>query len=158
MPNGESTSQNVPSLGRLLQVGLREIWPGEAIQFTPWLALPENLGLLGSTLGLQLIAERTEAAVGGFSADILARNAADNSVVVIENQLEQTDHTHLGQILTYLAGLDAKTVIWIARRVRDEHRAAVEWLNTNTSEIFRFLRLKSNSVVLVSLPQHHASA
>jgi hypothetical protein len=126
----------------LAAVGLREIWPDEAVQFTPWLAIPENLNLLGETLGMQLAAERTEAAVGAFSADIIARNTADNSVVVAENQLEQTDHTHLGQILTYLAGLDAKTVIWIARRIRDEHRAAVEWLNTNTTEIFRFFAVE----------------
>lgn len=142
MPDVESPPAREPLLGRLSPVGLREVWQDEAIQFTPWLAVPENLNLLGETLGMQLIAERTEAAVGGFSADILARNSADNSVVVIENQLEQTDHTHLGQILTYLAGLDAKTVIWIARRIRDEHRAAIEWLNTNTAETFRFFALE----------------
>lgn len=73
---------------------------------------------------------------------LLPYNAVDNSVVVIENQLEQTDHTHLGQILTYLAGYDAKMVIWIARRIRDEHRAAVEWLNTNTGEAFRFFSIE----------------
>lgn len=142
MPSETNAAEKTPTLGRLHPVALREVWPDEAYQFTPWLAFPENLTVLGETLGMQLNAERTEAAVGGFSADILARNAVDNSVVVIENQLEQTDHTHLGQIMTYLAGLDAKTVIWIAKRIRDEHRAAIEWLNTNTSEAFRFFAVE----------------
>lgn len=142
MPSEIASTSSISPLGRLKSVALREIWPGEALQFTPWLARSENLALLGESLGMQLVAERTEAAVGGFSADILARNLADNSVVVIENQLEQTDHTHLGQILTYLTGLDAKTVIWIAKRIRDEHRAAVEWLNTNTPELFRFFAIE----------------
>jgi hypothetical protein len=140
MPSEVPTTK--PALGRLQRVGLREVWPDEAVQFTPWLASAENLGLLGETIGMELIAEGTEAPVGGFAADIVARNVADNSVVVIENQLEQTDHAHLGQILTYLAGVDAKTVIWIARRIRDEHRAAVEWLNTNTIEAFRFFAIE----------------
>jgi hypothetical protein len=143
MPNDAApTSLSIPALGRLQPINLREVWGDEAVQFTPWLALPENLGVLGEALGMQLTPERTEAAVGGFSADILARNAVDNSVVVVENQLEQTDHTHLGQILTYLAGLDARTVVWIARRIRDEHRAACEWLNTNTGEAFRFFAVE----------------
>jgi hypothetical protein len=142
MPSDVAAPPIAPPLGRLRPVGLREIWPNEAVQFTPWLALPDNISLLGETIGMQLVDVRTEAAVGGFSADIVALNAADNSIVVIENQLEQTDHTHLGQILTYLAGHDAKTVIWIARRIRDEHRAAVEWLNTNTGEAFRFFAIE----------------
>src|SRR4051812_11719100 len=101
----DDTAVNFPMLGRLAPVDIREAWSLEADHFTPWLALPENLDLLGKSLGLQLATERTEPPVGRFRADIFARNTVDNSVVVIENQLEQTDHTHLGQILTYLAGL-----------------------------------------------------
>jgi hypothetical protein len=130
------------SLGLLERVPLREVWNNEAAHFTPWLAQPTNLELLGKALGMELAGDRTEATVGGFSADIVARSATDNSVVLIENQLEQTDHTHLGQILTYLAGLEAKTVVWVAQRIRDEHRAAIEWLNTNTAEAFRFFAIE----------------
>jgi len=122
--------------GRLETVDLRSAWKHEALDFTPWLAA--NLDRLGDTLGIRLEHVQTEAAVTTFSADILARNADDYSLVLIENQLEEGDHNHLGQILTYLAGLSAHTVVWVAPTFRDAHLSAIRWLNQNTVEPFAF--------------------
>ena len=113
------------SLGQLQTVPLRDFWQREDTEFTPWLADPENIGLLGSVLGLELEVDDQEVTVGGFRADIVCR-ATDGSIVLIENQLETTNHAHLGQLFTYAAGLDAVTVVWIASRFTDEHRAAVD--------------------------------
>ena len=124
-------------LSRLEPVELREIWPDEAQNFTPWLAKEENLILLGETLGMELEFEGQELNVGDFRADILCRNIENpehETRVLIENQLEETNHSHLGQILTYAAGLDAYTVIWIAKKFREEHRAALDHLNEITDE------------------------
>lgn len=125
-------------LSRLEPVELRKIWPNETDDFTPWLAEEENLSLLADTLNMELELEAQEVNVGGFRADILCRDTEDNSRVLIENQLEETNHTHLGQILTYAAGLNAVTVVWIAQKFREEHRAALDWQNENTEEHLRF--------------------
>jgi len=130
------------SLGRLAQVDLRTIWTTEDRHFTPWLSEEDNLALLGDTIGMELILEGTEQSVGPFSADILCKNSADNSWVLIENQLERTDHTHLGQLLTYAAGLNAVTIVWISSRMTDEHRAALDWLNDITASGFNFFGLE----------------
>lgn len=111
------------AMGRLEPVELREAWAREAEQFTPWLAEAKNLALLGQTLGLDLELEAHEKEVGPFRADILCRDSASGQWVLIENQLERTDHTHLGQLLTYAAGLEAVTIIWVARQFAEEHRA-----------------------------------
>ena len=129
-------------LGRLEPVDLREAWESEPQDFTPWLARDENLAVLSKTLNMELEAEGTEQKVGPFSADILCRDTQDDSLVLIENQLERTDHTHLGQLLTYAAGLQTVTIIWIAKTFTDEHRAAMDWLNEITSESFRFFGLE----------------
>lgn len=121
-------------LGRLVKVSLREVWTSEASAFTPWLAREENLSLLGDTIGIELECEAQEQAVGPFRADILCKDTASEDWVLIENQLERTDHSHLGQILTYAAGLGAVTIVWIAERFTDEHRAALDWLNERTDE------------------------
>lgn len=126
-------TSNSNNLARLERVDLKAIWEDEPGDFTPWLAKPENLKQLGATLGLELEEPETEVSVGGYSADIVATSAGDERRVVIENQLVRTDHRHLGQILTYAAGLDAVMVIWIARQFTDEHRAALEWINNHTS-------------------------
>ena len=132
----------MPNLGRLEKVALREIWPHEAGDFTPWLAQDDNLALLGDTLGLELVLEAQEQAVGPFKADILAKDVSTDHGVLIENQLARTDHTHLGQVLTYAAGLDAVTIVWVAERFTDEHRAALDWLNKITDEQFQFFGLE----------------
>ena len=118
-------------LGRISEVGnLRDIWPNEGYNFTPWLAEPENLDLLGRSLGLDLEFLKYEAPVGPYWLDILAKEAgARGRYVAIENQLESTDHGHLGQLLTYAAGWEAQLLIWIAPHFSDQHRAAIDWLN-----------------------------
>ena len=130
-------------LGRLVSVPVRDVWTHEANNFTPWLAKPENIELLGETLDLgELEIEGTEHDVGRFSADIVARDES-GAFVLIENQLEATDHRHLGQILTYLAGLEGDaTIVWIATKFLEEHRAAVDWLNTNTNDRFDFFGIE----------------
>ena len=117
-------------LGRIEEVDLRQIWQNEAGDFTPWLA--EHLDLLGEALHLDLTLVEAEGEVGPFAVDVVAD--AGSGLVVIENQLEQTDHSHLGQLLTYAAGRDARILIWITPAFRDEHRAALDWLNHWTPE------------------------
>jgi hypothetical protein len=129
-------------LGRLTRVELRDIWASEAMDFTPWLAQPENISILGNTLGIDLEIEAQEKAVGPFRADILCKDIGTDSWVLVENQLERTDHTHLGQLLTYASGLQAVTIVWIAARFTEEHRATLDWLNKITDESFRFLGLE----------------
>lgn len=128
--------------GRLERVDLRDGWKTEAQDFTPWLAQPQNLVLLGDTLGLELELEAQERSVGPFRADILCKDTANGSWVLIENQLERTDHGHLGQLITYAAGLQAVTIVWIAARFADEHRAACDWLNEMTTEDVRIFALE----------------
>lgn len=130
------------ALSRLIQVDLREVWKHEAGDFTPWLASQENLALLGDALGIDLELEAQEKDVGPFRADILCKDTATGQWVLIENQLERTDHSHLGQLITYAAGLRAVTVVWISSRFTDEHRAALDWLNEATSESFNFFGLE----------------
>ncbi len=130
------------SLGALTRVDLRDIWTTEANDFTPWLALPENLAVLGDTLGIELDLEAQEQAVGLFRADILCKDSGSGAWVLIENQLERTDRTHLGQLLTYASGLEAVIIVWIAARFTEEHRATLDWLNRITNESFRFFALE----------------
>ncbi|GAB5448554.1 hypothetical protein [Gymnodinialimonas sp.] len=135
---------------QLTELPLREAWKHEALEFTPWLA--ENIGYLSDVVGMHLELTGTEIAVDSFSADILARDAQDGTIVLIENQLETTDHTHLGQIMTYLAGLDAQSVIWIAPRFRDAHLSAIRWLNDNTDEGLSFFAVKAKVVRIGNSP------
>ena len=127
------------NLGVLEIVPLRKIWAKEP-EFSAWLAEPDNIKQLGNELGIDMLSEETEAGVGDFSADILAREDGGNRKIIIENQYGETDHKHLGQIITYASGRNAEVLIWIVEKARDEHRAAVQWLNENTaSEIGVFL-------------------
>ena len=136
-------SANEP-MGRLERVDLREAWGTEDGDFTPWLAREENIALLGDAIGIDLEVEAQEKQVGPFRADILCLDTAttDKHWVLIENQLSRTDHTHLGQLMTYAAGLDAVTIVWIARQFTDEHRAALDWLNEITDEEIRFFGIE----------------
>jgi hypothetical protein len=129
-------------LGKLMKVELRDIWKTEDRDFTPWLAQERNMEVLAETLGLSLEVEAQERNVGPFRADILCKDLDDNSWVLIENQLERTDHTHLGQLLTYASGLTAVTIIWVAARFSDEHRKALDWLNEITDERLQFFGLE----------------
>ena len=129
-------------LARLEKVDLRDQWKDEAKDFTPWLAEPENIEILSEAIGMELEVIGKEEKVGSFSADILCKDINTNRNVVIENQLEQTDHTHLGQVITYCAGLEASTFIWISSQVREEHRAAVDWLNAITSDDYHFFAIE----------------
>ncbi len=123
-------------LSTIERVDIRSIWQNEAKDFTPWLA--ENISLLGDSLGMNLETVSQEAAVGNYRLDILARDAGADIHVAIENQLGDTDHGHLGQLLTYTAGYDTKIAIWIAGRFRDEHREALDMLNRRTDENTEF--------------------
>lgn len=130
------------TLGRLQRVDLRNIWLSEATDFTPWLAQSENLEVLSEAIGLELELEAQERNVGPFRADILCKDVNSDQWVLIENQLERTDHTHLGQLLTYAAGLQAVTIVWVAARFTEEHRATLDWLNDITDERFAFFGLE----------------
>ncbi|WP_415714466.1 hypothetical protein [Roseibium sp.] len=129
-------------LGNLERVELRDIWASEAADFTPWLARAENLSILGDTLNIDLELEAQEKSVGPFRADILCKDIGNDNWVLVENQLERTDHSHLGQLLTYASGLQAVTIVWIAAHFTDEHRSTLDWLNKITDESFRFFGLE----------------
>jgi len=129
-------------LGRLERVDVRDQWQSESQHFTPWLAKDENLLILADTLGMDLELEAQETNVGQFRADILCKNSEDGSWVLVENQLERTDHKHLGQILTYAAGLHAVTICWIAKSFTEEHRATLDWLNEISDVRFQFFGLE----------------
>jgi hypothetical protein len=129
-------------LGKLKKVDLREYWRHEALDFTRWLAEPQNLDELGDEIGIDIELIQTEAGVGRFNADILAQEETTGRKIVIENQLEATDHSHLGQILTYAAGIEAEYIVWIVKDVRDEHKQAVDWLNEHTDEKLNFFLVR----------------
>lgn len=128
--------------GKLEKVDLRDLWNGEASDFTPWLAQEDNIAELGDTIDMELEVQEQEQRVGVFRADILCKDVLTDHFVLIENQLERTDHTHLGQLMTYAAGLEAVTIIWIAKRFAEEHRAALDWLNNITDESINFFGIE----------------
>lgn len=130
------------NLSKLNKVDLREIWAHEAIDFTNWLAQKENLDTLSKELGIDLKLIRTEASVGKFNVDILAEEDSSGRKIVIENQLEDTNHDHLGKIITYASGYNAEIIVWIVRDVRDEHQKAIDWLNEHTDENINFFLIK----------------
>lgn len=129
-------------LGKLELVDLREVWPHEERDFSSWLAQEENIELLGDELGIEIEVQQREAPVGNFQVDLLAEEANSGRKIIIENQLEVTNHDHLGKIITYAAGMDAEIIIWIVREIRDEHKRAVEWLNEHTDERVGFFIVK----------------
>ncbi len=145
-----------PSLGRLQQVDLREVWTSKSSDFTPWLAREDNLALLEEAVGLDLELEAQEKNVGPFRADILCKDTISGTWVLIENQLEKTDHTHLGQLMTYAAGLNAVTVVWIAEHFTEEHRAALDWLNEVTDKSINFFGLEIELWRLHPLETRHS--
>lgn len=129
-------------LGKLTRLDLREYWGEEAKEFTPWLAQPANLELLGETINIDLELVAIESSLGPLRADILAREAGTEDKIIIENQLERTNHDHLGKLITYASGHEAKAVVWVAREITEEHRRALEWLNNVTGESVGFFGLE----------------
>jgi hypothetical protein len=129
-------------LSKLNKVELRDIWEREAVDFTNWLAQKENLDVLSEEIGVDIKLIKTEANVGKFSVDILAEEEASGRKIIIENQLGDTNHDHLGKIITYASGYDAEIIIWIARNIREEHKKAIEWLNEHTDENISFFLIK----------------
>ena len=125
-----------PNLAKIERVDLREAWPNEAQDFTPWLA--RNIDQLSQALDMSLELRQVEAPVGDYSLDVLATDLNEGRPVIIENQLESTNHDHLGKLLTYAAGQDANVIVWLAKEFRDEHRQALDWLNQRTGEDTQF--------------------
>ena len=140
----------MPDVARLEPVDLRKVWKNEASDFTPWLA--KNLEELGEALGIDLEFIGIEAPVGRFSLDILARDVNENRTVVIENQLEPTNHDHLGKVLTYAAGHNADVMVWIVKKFLDEHRQALDWLNQRTGEETEFYGVEVRAVRIGDSP------
>lgn len=127
------------NLGKLKEIkDLRRVWPHEALDFTPWLAEDENLALLSDAVGLEITVDETESSVGDFNVDIYAVETGTDRKIIIENQLEDTNHDHLGKLITYASGKSADIIIWVVKRAREEHRAAIEWLNNHTDEDIAF--------------------
>ena len=113
-------------LSRLKEISdLRSVWPHESSDFTPWLAQEKNIEYLADVIGLEITVEEKESSIGEFSADILAKETGTDRKIIIENQLENTNHDHLGKIITYAAGKNASYIVWIVKRAREEHKAAV---------------------------------
>lgn len=135
---------NITQLGKLERIDdLRQVWPHEARDFTKWLAQEENLDLLSRAIEIDLVTEETESAVGDYKVDIFAVESSGNQRrIVIENQLEETNHDHLGKIITYASGKGAEVVIWVVKKARQEHKRAIEWLNQISQENIGFFLLE----------------
>lgn len=129
-------------LGKIKKVDLRKAWNHEAYHFTNWLAEEENLSILSDEIGVDIKLIQTEASVGKFNADILAEEENTGRKIIIENQLEATNHDHLGKVITYASGYDAEIIIWIVKDVREEHKKAIDWLNEHTDEEINFFAIK----------------
>lgn len=113
---------------------LRTVWPHEALDFTPWLADEENITILSDAVGIDIAVDERESSVGDFSVDILASEVGTGRKIIIENQLEDTNHDHLGKLITYASGKAAEIIIWVVKHAREEHIAAIEWLNNHTDD------------------------
>jgi len=129
-------------LGKLERVDLRNYWKDEARDFTSWLAKEENLELLGEALGLEIELQAMEANVGNFKADLVAKDIDSDRTVIIENQLDKSNHDHLRKIITYASGLNAQIVVWICENLTEEHRRAIDWLNEIAGERTAFFALE----------------
>ena len=128
------------AIGKMEEVDVRELWRHEQYDFSKWLSKEDNIEYLNDILGLTLVSVDNEVYVGPYRCDIVAVDETSGITVIVENQLDGTNHDHLGKIITYASGLDAKVIVWIVKEAKEEHRAAIEWLNNNTiSEINFFL-------------------
>ncbi|MCL1898334.1 MAG: DUF4268 domain-containing protein [Micrococcales bacterium] len=138
------------NLGRISIIHPRDIWQNEAVDFTPWLL--DNADVLAELLGMDLSLDHAEHPVGDFSLDIIGRDVTTGKTVIVENQLEESDHLHLGQILTYAAGTDPQTIVWVAHSFRPEHREAIAWLNERTDQDTRFFAVEIQVVRIGDSP------
>lgn len=129
-------------LGELKKVDLREYWKHEEYNFSKWLSEEKNIELLSDEIGIELVNIQTEAPSGRYSVDILAEDEETKRKVIIENQLETTNHDHLGKIITYASGYDADIVIWLVKDYREEHKQAIDWLNENTNSKINFFLIR----------------
>ncbi len=129
-------------IGKLKEVDIRELWKHEQYDFSEWLSKKENIENLNEILGLTLIDISKETYVGSYRCDLFAKDETTGIKVIIENQLEISNHDHLGKIITYASGLDAKVVVWIVKEAREEHRSAIEWLNNNTNSNVKFFLIE----------------
>lgn len=134
------------ALGRLEEVNIRELWIHEQYDFSNWVAKKENIELLNDTVGLTLTDLEKEVYVGSYRCDLVAMDETTGMKVIIENQLESTNHDHLGKIITYASGLDASVIIWIVKEAREEHKSAIEWLNNNMVKEISFFLLENTSI------------
>ena len=130
------------NIGKLKEVDVRDLWKHEQYDFSKWLAKDENIEYLNEILGLTLVAVDNEVYVGPYRCDLVAKDETSGITVIVENQLEGTNHDHLGKIITYASGLDAKVIVWIVKDAKEEHRAAIEWLNNNTSTDINFFLIE----------------
>lgn len=129
-------------IGKLKEVDIRELWKHEQYDFSDWLSKKDNIENLNEILGLTLVDISKETYVGAYRCDLFAKDETTGTKVIIENQLEISNHDHLGKIITYASGLDAKVVVWIVKEAREEHRSAIEWLNNNTNNNVGFFLIE----------------
>ena len=129
-------------IGKLKEVDIRELWQHEQYDFSEWLSKKENIENLNEILGLTLVDISKETYVGAYRCDLFAKDETTGIKVIIENQLEVSNHDHLGKIITYASGLDARVIVWIVKEAREEHRSAIEWLNNNTNSKVNFFLIE----------------
>lgn len=129
-------------IGKLKEVDIRDLWKHEQYDFSAWLAEKENIESLNEVLGLTLTDISKEEYVGSFRCDLFAKDESTGTKVIIENQLEPSNFEHLGKIITYASGLDAKVIVWIVKQAREEHKSAIEWLNNNTNSDINFFLIE----------------
>ncbi len=135
-------------LGKLKEIDIRKVWMHEQYDFSKWLSTDENIKELGDTLNLSLIDIETEKFVGSYRCDIICKDELSGKTVLIENQLEKTNHDHLGKIITYASGLDANVVVWIVSSVKEEHASAIEWLNKHTDDDLSFFLVEVHAFTI----------
>lgn len=129
-------------IGKLKEVEVRDLWKHEQYDFSNWITKEDNIELLNEVLGLTLVDVNKEVYVGAYRCDIVAKDEASNIKIIIENQLEQSNHDHLGKLITYASGLDAEVIVWIVKKAREEHGSAIEWLNNNTVSKINFFLIE----------------
>ena len=130
------------NIGKLKEVDIRSLWKHEQYDFSEWLSKEENINILNEILGLTLVDVSKEAYVGSYRCDLFAVDESTGTKVIIENQLEPSNHDHLGKIITYASGLDAEVIVWIVKKAKEEHRSAIEWLNNNTNSGINFFLIE----------------